>query len=372
MRQLFLSLSSAFILVGGIAASARAAQPALYLYEGSSCSVAVQNATFRNMIGRREDGDDVFITFDTAESGSVNVDYGLGCYKGQVGNVALSVALAFARPSNGGPGLTRGAHTLADVAAGQLDGFYAHVAHSAVKHGFPSAQMRLGEEMNGNWYLWSAAGKGELFQQAFCHVKSVMQAAEPTAKFTFWANPSTAVPAAGEIPSCADGVAWDQYESIYTIAGAKAEPQRWLNSLQGWWGIGSMASFHGAARHAVPEFGVGALGDDPTFMAELLVYDTDQKAEFMGVWDSDAAYKGRISDGSKPGEALELIKVFGPPALRRVLNGARVYDGAPAPPAGRHVIYAKLVSGGIERLSWGDKPGETLQAIAGGREAGQP
>ncbi len=366
MRLLTRALATLALLSGGMALApmAHAATPQLYLYEGASCAVASQNAAARNMLGRIEDGDDVFITFGTPEQAYVSVDYGLGCYKGQVANVALSVPLGFSAGAAGQYGLTKGASTLADVPAGKLDAVFAHIAQSAVSHGFPAAQMRLGEEMNGGWYpAWAAAGRASAFQAAFCHVKAVMQAAAPTAKFTYWVNPSTVADPSGEAPTCADGVAWDQYASVYSTAGAKAEPQQWANALSGWWGVASMASWGGSMRHAVPEAGVGALGDDPTFMAGLIAYDAAQKAEWFGLWDSNASYAGRISDGSKPGEALEVMKEWS--SLAPILAGASLYTGTAykvSAPTGYHAFLAQLANGDVEQLAWGDAVGQTLQA----------
>ena len=381
MRLLTLALAALALLSGGVALApmVHASTPQLYLYEGNSCSVASQNATARNMLGHVEAGDVLFIDYSqTPDYAYANADYGLGCYKGQVANVALSVPLAFVKASAGGYGLTAGAYTLADVAAGKLDAFFVHVARSAVAHGFPNAHMRLGWEMNGNWYVWAAQGKTAAFQAAFCHVAAVMRAAAPSAKFTYWVNPSTNADASNEGPTCAAadvGMAWDQYESYWTQAGATSEPSAWTNAYGGWWGIDSMASWYGSLRHAVPEFGVGletvanakTTTDDPAFMAKLIAYDAARGAEFMGLWDTPAftGYPGKITDGSHPGEALEVIKEWGVAPLPTLLAGAKLYTGTAykaAPPAGYHAVLAQLASGDVEQLAWGDRAGQTIQA----------
>ncbi len=366
MRLIVCLLAALALLFGAVACRAQAAAPALYVYGGNGCNVAAQNAALRNMLGRKEDGGVVFIDYSqTPGYAYSNADYGLGCYKGQEPNIALSVPLGFVKPSTGEFGLTKGAYTLADVAAGKLDAFFAHVAQSAVSHGFPKAHMRLGWEMNGNWYVWAAHGREATFNAAFCHVKSVMQSAAPSARFTFWLNPTTNGDATGEMPSCISpvdsGVAWDQYESWWTTHGAKMAPVTWSNALLSWWGIDSIASWGGSARHAVPEFGVGApvdasgrtSTDAAAFMASLLAYDAAHGAEFMGLWDSNSAYAGRISDGSKPGEALELLKVYGPGKVTPYLVGARRYDGplSVSTPGLVHVL-AQLANGHIALLAW--------------------
>ena len=369
MRRLTLEL---LVCVASVAAcafppkAAHASIPLIGLYEGSSCDVPAQNAAARNMLGRKEDLDIIFIDYSqTPEYSYDNVDYGLGCYKGQVANVALSVPLAFTRAAIGQHGIQAGAFTLADVLAGKLDPVFAHIARSAVDHGFPNAQMRLGWEMNGNWYLWAAAGRTAVFDAAFCRGKSLMQTAAPKSHFTFWLNPTTNGDATGEYPACIarvdSGVAWDQYESYWTTHATEQEPAAWNTALNSWWGVNSMEGWYGSARHAAPEFGVGTqttadapkTGDDPKFMESIIAYDATHSVEFMGLWDSNASYPGRISDGSHPGEALEVIKEWGAGRAPTLLKGAELYKGTfTAAISGCPNILVQLADGDLALLAW--------------------
>ena len=374
------ALCAALWLATGLSGAAYAATPLLGLYEGAGCNVPVQNASARNMLGRKEDLDTLFIDYSqTPDYAYTNADYGLGCYQGQVANVALSVPLAFTKASAGQYGLTAAAYTLADVAAGKLDAFFVHLAQSAVSHGFPNAHMRLGWEMNGGWYTWAAHGNEATFNTAFCHVKGVMQAATPTAKFTYWLNPTVAADASNEHPACisaADsGTAWDQYETWWDQSGVTAEPAAWNNVLNGYWAFGSLNSWYGSDRHAVPEMGIGLVtdssgqtaADDPYAMAQTIALDTAAHVEFMVLWDAPAwtGYPGLLHDGSKPGETLEVLKTWGGGSLPTLLAGSSLYTGSAykaAPPTGYHAFLAQLANGDVEQLAWGDQVGQTIQA----------
>ena len=383
MRILSRALAALALLFAGLFGPglARAATPLLGLYEGNSCNISAQNASARNMLGRQEDIDDVFVDYShSPDYAYTNTDYGLSCYQSQVANVAVTIPLAYTQPSAGGYGLTAGAYTLADVAAGKLDPLFIHQAHSLVSHGFPSAHLRLGHEMNLNVDPWKAQGQEATFNAAFCHVKAVIQAAEPTAHFTFWLNPSVDGDASNEHPPCitaADsGTAWDQYESWWTQAGRTSEPAAWQAFYGGWWGVDSLLGWYGADRHAAPEVGIGMVTDsggqtakdDPYAMAQIIAYDTAHRVEFISLWDAPAftGYPGLLHDGSKPGETLEVLKTWGGGSLPTLLAGSSLYTGTAykvAAPAGYHAFLAQLADGHVEQLAWGDQAGQTIQAV---------
>ncbi len=363
MRLLPRALTALALLSGAAACRAHAATPQLYLYEGASCAVASQNAAARNMLGREEDGDLVFITYGTADQAVASAAYGLGCYKGQTPNVMVEVPLAFSAVSAGGYGLTRDAYTLPDVAAGKLDALFVAIAKDEVADGFPHAINRLGEEMSGGWYPWAAASNPALFQAAYCHVQAVMQAEAPGLTFVW--NPAVDTSTEGQKPSCATAGGPDIYFSAYSTAGdtTKAEPGRWNAVLGDWYGASQLATGYAGMTKYVPEFGAGALGDDEAGTASALAYFGAQGVAAVGLWDSNASYAGRISDGSKPGEALEVMKEWS--SLAPILAGASLYTGMAykvSAPTGYQAFLAQLANGDVEQLAWGDAVGQTLQA----------
>ena len=343
-------------------AAVQAATPKVYVFKGtdSGCDVATINTPFRNMIGRTEDGDLVFIDqTHSPDYAYTNVDWEVGCYKGQVANIALGVPLAFPQPAAGLYSIPAGDNTLADTAAGKLDLLYQHMAAVLVADKFPNAYIRLGWEFNGNWEPWSAGPNKAVFNAAFAHVAAIFKST-PGSHFTVILNPSITNDASGEFPSAGvDNVGWDVYKNQWSINGATAEPAAYNNALNGWWGISSMASWYGNLPHAAPEFGVGGgFGDDGVFMAQALAYFTKQNAAFIGYWDSSASYDGIISDGSKPAEALEYLKVFGPGGLPGMLAGSSLYKGPFSATitqgAGMHSLLIQLASGKVGMVFWGD------------------
>ena len=345
---------------------ATAATPKLFVYKGTdtNCDVAPISTPFRNMIGRTEDGQIVFL----AQNGSPddawnNVDWEMGCYQGLTPNVAVSVPLAYPSPSGGANGVAAGAHTLQDVAAGKLDALYQHMAADIVQRGFRKAYIRLGWEHNGSWYGWAAGPDKTAFNQAFAHVAAIFKAAT-NSKFTIILNPSTGQDASGEFPaSGVDQVGWDVYKNQYNIGSATSEPAQYQSAYSGWWGISSMASWYGQEAHCVPEFGVGGgLGDDGPFMASSLAYFESENASFIGYWDSTASYDGIISDGSKPAEALEYLKVFGPGDVPSIFKNATLYQGSftasISSGSGMHALLIQLASGSIGMYIWGNSTAE--------------
>ena len=355
MRPLTRALAALALLSAGVALApmAHAATPLIGVYVGPSCNVAAQQAQFRNMLGRKEDIDDIYVDFrGTADAGIGNASYGLGCYKGQVANVAVSIPLAFLQPSTGGYGLTKGAYTLADVAAGKLDPFFSRAAQAEVADGFPHAINRLGIEMSGGWNPWAAGGNPALFDAAFCHVRAVMLAEAPGT--TYVVNPATNTSASGEIPTCADGKGTDAYFQQYTAGSAKAEPAIWTNVLNGWWGLAGVYNFHGDLPRSIPEYGIGGLGDDAQGEASALAFFAAQNVQWVGFWDSGSAYAGgKFSDGSHPGIALEFLKVFAPGKIPALLAGAAVYTGpiTVSTPGLTHILV-KLASGRLLMIAW--------------------
>jgi len=99
-------------------------------------------------------------------------------------DVILTVPLAFG-PANATTETGRAtirAH-LTETAAGAWDDDYAAVARNLVAGGHGDGVVRLGHEMTGSWYPWSAVDNGDAYVAAFRHVRSVMHRAAPGLRF---------------------------------------------------------------------------------------------------------------------------------------------------------------------------------------------
>jgi Glycosyl hydrolase family 26 len=83
--------------------------------------------------------------------------------------------------------------TLADVAAGKHDAHYVTAANTLAQYGMLGVEIRVGHEMDGNWYPWGAppgSGKEAAFAGAFRRIVTVMRQAQPTNKWIFVWNPT--------------------------------------------------------------------------------------------------------------------------------------------------------------------------------------
>jgi beta-mannanase len=95
----------------------------------------------------------------------------LGVWKAYSANYTL-----FYTPLMLGPG-----GTLSQCAAGSYDSIWTDFANALNKYGFTSPIVRLGHEMTGNWFSWSALGQEADFVSCYRNVVNAMRQAQPTA-----------------------------------------------------------------------------------------------------------------------------------------------------------------------------------------------
>lgn len=79
--------------------------------------------------------------------------------------------------------------TLAIGATGAYNPYWRDVAEKLVAAGHGSITLRLGWEMNGNWYRWSAIGRGADFRNYWIQIVNTMRAV-PGAAFKYCWNPT--------------------------------------------------------------------------------------------------------------------------------------------------------------------------------------
>lgn len=79
--------------------------------------------------------------------------------------------------------------SLQDGAMGAYDEHFSALARYLVEHGFGEATLRLGWEMNGGWYRWSAVSDPGAFVDYWRRVVDAMRAV-PGAEFSFTWSPS--------------------------------------------------------------------------------------------------------------------------------------------------------------------------------------
>lgn len=104
----------------------------------------------------------------------------------------LTVPLAFgsgsARDSDGRAAIRE---KLLETASGRWDADYAFVADMLAASGYGDGVVRLGHEMTGPFYPWSAQGNGDAYIAAFQHVRDVMRAEAPGLRFEWNAARNT-------------------------------------------------------------------------------------------------------------------------------------------------------------------------------------
>jgi hypothetical protein len=96
-------------------------------------------------------------------------------------NLSLGVPLL---PDSGG--------SLASCAAGQYDVYWRNLANKLAYYGLHWAYLRLGWEMNGDWFTWGApngSGKEASYAGCFRRVVQVMRQAQPANQWKFVWNP---------------------------------------------------------------------------------------------------------------------------------------------------------------------------------------
>jgi hypothetical protein len=197
----------------------------------------------------------------------------LGRWQGSGFKLMLGVPML----PDAGPG------SIAAGARGDFNHYFRTLAQNLVRYGAASASLRIGWEMNGAWYRWSAvedpAGWIAFYRQIVTTMRSV-----PGARFTFVWNPNIgtrSMDAAAAYPGDAyvDEIGMDVYDWEWNTP--EATPQsRWDWILTHPNGLTWLAEFSQAHFKPIslPEWGLarpeentnGGGGDDPYYIRQLL------------------------------------------------------------------------------------------------------
>lgn len=188
----------------------------------------------------------------------------------------------------GVPLLPTDADTLADGAGGAYNAHFRTLAERMVANNLGGSVLRLGYEMNGNWFRYSAVGKEASFIDYWRQIVTTMRAV-PGAHFDFNFNPTLGSGSWNARPDAmypgdayVDSIGLDVYDAAYgqsTLTPA----QRWSSVKDGtyaldWWA--SFAAAHGGKPLSFPEWGTvaaadqngGGGGDNPYFVKSFLTW----------------------------------------------------------------------------------------------------
>lgn len=220
--------------------------------------------------------------------------------------------------------------TLAQGAAGDFDHHFTRLAQNLVAYGYGDATIRLGWEMNGNWFAWTGQTDPTSFRAYWRNAVDAMRAVEGSS-FRFDWNPI----AGGSFPvdTLYPGDAWvdivglDVYDQGWW-PGWQDPVNRWHEIMYQPYGLiwhREFAAAHGKPI-SFPEFGLSDSpahhggGDNPYFVEKMYEWigmnkeDVEYYAyfEFAGPIGSSA-----LMNGSFPLASPRFVELFNvdPPAL---------------------------------------------------------
>jgi hypothetical protein len=241
-------------------------------------------------------------------------------------NLSLAIPLL---PSSGA--------SLASCSAGQYDSHWANLANNLAYYGLHWAYLRLGWEMDGTWYTWSAAqgsGKEASFAGCFRRVVQVMRQAQPANQWKFVLNPtigwrdSSYLDAVWPGDAYVDVVAIDFYDqswagNTYPYPSSCDAACRLARQQNAWndysrllYILRDFALAHGKTV-AFPEWGVAIRpdghggGDNPYYIRNMydFIQNPNNKVAFHSYWDVAASdLEAQLSGATKFPQSAALFK----------------------------------------------------------------
>jgi len=224
--------------------------------------------------------------------------------------------------------------SLAQVAAGQADVFFRELARVILERSTRSEErIRLGWEMNGGWYPWTAVGKEADYIAAFQRVVRRMRAISPKFKFAWVCNmtltgidPSTMYPGDAYVDYVGMNAYLVKRLDIDTDAASTLDLKT-LNAVD-WkfastYGFDWLATF--AASHNKPiciaEWGTNSDGTQ-YYVSRMAKYIRDNNVVYHGYWDQNntwgnvggtgSDYWDKVTNNQYPGVSAEFSREFGP------------------------------------------------------------
>jgi len=199
------------------------------------------------------------------------------------------------------PLLVSGAN-LHSAANGDYNEYYRSVAEELLRSGDGNdpIYVRTGWEFNGDWFNWSAIGKEGDFVGAFREFVDSFRSVSDRFKFEWTPNesyggmdPAKAYPGDDYV----DVIGMDfYYKPEYTSWDAQDAWDQIVNQKYGLQWLEDFADAHGKPT-AYSEWGVKTDNAEPFLKAAKEWFDSHDVV-YQSYWDSDAAFAGRLSDGS--------------------------------------------------------------------------
>ena len=309
--------------------------PPLYVYEGGAGASSQGNVDRAEaLLGKPVYGIVDFAPFTTQASTLSYLPTILSSWKSYhpAAKIAISISVLF----------NDGSETFAKVTAGDLDPWLKAIADRFVAAGYPDANIRLDEEENGSWYIWSCYKDPTGCKSAFQHAYAVIHAEAPGIKV--WFNPAlgdSASQQSVDFPGVGNlyGVSVDYYDSTYINGGVTVEPNMYAAEYSASWGGATIDTWYTGLPWAIWEYGVGSRSDghgactltgptdcddgyfvQQTFLAINADLMKGRNFEGFGDWDYDGDYAAEWTDGSRPHVAYNQIMEFGSPNQKAIFS----------------------------------------------------
>ena len=204
---------------------------------------------------------------------------------------------------------------LHDAAAGEYQRFYEQAAR-ILAQSRPSDDViyvRTGEEFNGNWMPWSAAGHEQDFVHAYRNFVQAFRSVSNRFRFEWNVNiRETRMNAADAYPGddYVDVIGMDFY---YNTKWNPKDPIRaWDQMVHDQYGLQWLEDFAKAHNKptAYPEWGVESDGAGP-YIEKAAQWFSSHHVLYQSVWNSNDAFPGKLTDNQYPNAAAAYVKAFG-------------------------------------------------------------
>ena len=201
---------------------------------------------------------------------------------------------------------------MSGIIAGTYDAVYKSMAAS-IATSYPAAIIRIGWEMNGSWYDWSAANRVSTYTQAYNHVAAIFRAKSATFMLEWCPNNG-----ASSNMDCLQAYPGDQYVDCIGMDtymdyryGTGTSASRWAYLVSNTRGLQWQVTF--AEQHAkklsMPEWGVNL--DDPLFIENMHAWLVNNNYHHASYWDSNSDFKSQLSGNQYPNAAAAFKSLFG-------------------------------------------------------------
>lgn len=278
------------------------ARPAMGVYEAAGCDGAANALKYKTWLGKPAEHLVDFMEFRNGYAGMAQASsWAAWCWQ-QAGIQGSN--MTFTVP----PTVTD--KTLEATNAGEGDEHYRAMARDFVAKGFGNSVIRIGHEMNGNWYPWAAKNHEAAYTAAFRRIVEIFRSV-PGARFKFNWCVSGGEHASTDYASMYPG---DGYVDIIgmdvygTTDWGSSDAQVW-GLMRDNYSLAMLVSMGKAHNKqiAVDEWGLGnsdhgnGSGDRPQVMKWMLEYMESNTVLYANYWDfNGGGYNSMMRNGDFP------------------------------------------------------------------------